>query len=362
MILAPSCSRLCCAARSIWFRTIRPNNALSSSKRGTNGPRETTSSRTSASGTATCARCATPCKSLRIVCGITGILAYGAHAPAVDYGELMRTRDAMSSRGPDGAGAWLTGDRRLGLAHRRLAIIDLTEAGAQPMHSADGRFIVTFNGEIYNYPQLRTQFEREGAVLRAQSDTEILLHLYRKHGSAMVDELRGMYAFAIWDAQAQRLFLARDPHGIKPLYYADDGGTFRFASQVSALRAGGGIDSRPDPAGTVGFLLWGSVPEPFTLYRSVRLLPAGSTMEVSWRGASPLVAIGPFPKRCKTRRSSRPLYPLAANAISCARAFSRASVRIFSRMCELEPSYLLGSTHRRWSAWLVKPARRACRP
>lgn len=221
------------------------------------------------------------------MCGINGILAYGAHAPAVDYGELMRTRDAMSSRGPDGAGAWLTGDRRLGLAHRRLAIIDLTEAGAQPMHSADGRFIVTFNGEIYNYPQLRTQFEREGAVLRSHSDTEILLHLYRKHGSAMVDELRGMYAFAIWDAQAQRLFLARDPHGIKPLYYADDGGTFRFASQVSALRAGGGIDSRPDPAGTVGFLLWGSVPEPFTLYRSVRLLPAGSTMEVSWRGASP---------------------------------------------------------------------------
>src|SRR5574337_1098402 len=175
MILAPSCSRLCCAARSIWFRTIRPNNALSSSKRGTNGPRETTSSRTSASGTATCARCATPCKSLRIVCGINGILAYGAHAPAVDYGELMRTRDAMSSRGPDGAGAWLTGDRRLGLAHRRLAIIDLTEAGAQPMHSADGRFIVTFNGEIYNYPQLRTQFEREGAVLRSHSDTAILI-------------------------------------------------------------------------------------------------------------------------------------------------------------------------------------------
>lgn len=220
------------------------------------------------------------------MCGINGIFAYAPHAPAVDEGEVLRTRDTMASRGPDGVGIWQARNQRLALAHRRLAIIDLTEAGAQPMQSADGRFVVTFNGEIYNYPELRARFERAGTDFRSHSDTEILLHLYRKHGPSMVDELRGMYAFAIWDSQTQRLFLARDPHGIKPLYYSDDGATFRFASQVRALREGAHLDFQPDPAGAVGFLLWGSVPEPFTLYRSIRLLPAGSTMEVSSRGAS----------------------------------------------------------------------------
>ena len=219
------------------------------------------------------------------MCGIAGHYAYSSDAPPVDREALLRTRDSMIARGPDGAGIWLSEDRKLGLAHRRLAIIDLTETGAQPMHSADGRFTVTFNGEIYNYPALRSSLEKEGVIFRSHSDTEVLLHLYRRDGMAMVEKLRGMFAFALWDAHTRSLFLARDPHGIKPLYYANDGQTFRFASQVAALKAGGNVDLTPDPGGAVGFLLWGSVPEPFTLYQGIRLLPAGSTLQVAQTGA-----------------------------------------------------------------------------
>jgi asparagine synthase (glutamine-hydrolysing) len=218
------------------------------------------------------------------MCGIAGHYAYSSDAPPVDREALLRTCDSMTARGPDGGGLWLSDDRKLGLAHRRLAIIDLTEAGAQPMHSADDRYTVTFNGEIYNYPALRVTLEKEGVIFRSHSDTEVLLHLYRRDGVAMVEKLRGMFAFALWDAHTRSLFLARDPHGIKPLYYANDGKTFRFASQVVALKAGGSVDLSPDPGGAVGFLLWGSVPEPFTLYQGIRLLPAGSTLQVAQTG------------------------------------------------------------------------------
>ncbi len=220
------------------------------------------------------------------MCGINGIYAWDDRAPPADREEVLRTRDHMRARGPDGCGLWLSPDRRVALAHRRLAIIDLSEAGAQPMASEDGRYTVSFNGEIYNYPQLRSQLEAEGVRFRSHSDTEVLLHLYRRDGEAMLGHLRGMFAFAIWDAATRRLFLARDPYGIKPLYYADAGGSFRFASQVKALRAGGAIDAELDPAGTAGFLMWGSVPEPYTLYRAVRMLPAGSAMSVDAGGAS----------------------------------------------------------------------------
>jgi asparagine synthase (glutamine-hydrolysing) len=214
------------------------------------------------------------------MCGINGIFAYSHHAPTVRAEELERTRDHMAARGPDGKGDWFTADGMLGLGHRRLAIIDLSMAGAQPMHSEDGRFTVTFNGEIYNHQQLRHELQSAGLLFRSQSDTEALLHLYQRDGPEMVHALRGMFAFALWDDKERSLFLARDPHGVKPLYYCDDGKTFRFASEVQALLAGGQVNTSPDPAGAVGALLWGSVPEPFTLYRSIRLLPAGHSLTV----------------------------------------------------------------------------------
>ena len=121
-------------------------------------------------------------------------------------------------------------------------------------------------------------------VFRSTSDTEVLLHLFARDGATMVHRLRGMYAFAIWDSIARRLFLARDPYGIKPLYTANDGWTFRFASQVKALLAGGAVSRDPEPAGLVGFHLFGSVPEPFTLYREIRALPAGHSQWVDAAG------------------------------------------------------------------------------
>jgi asparagine synthase (glutamine-hydrolysing) len=218
------------------------------------------------------------------MCGINGIFAYHPAASAIDRDELVRTRDHMAARGPDDAALWIAADERCGLGHRRLSIIDLSPAGAQPMASADGNLVVTFNGELFDYRALRAQLEARGRIFRSQSDTEVLLHLYAEKGQDMVHDLRGMFAFAIWNVAHGSLFLARDPYGIKPLYYADDGRTFRFASQVKALLAGGAISREPDPAGQVGFYLWGSVPEPFTSYRGISALPAGSTLMVDRSG------------------------------------------------------------------------------
>ena len=196
----------------------------------------------------------------------------------MDRQALLRTRDYMRHRGPDGAGIWISDNRRIGLAHRRLSIIDLSDAGNQPMLDPATGNQVIFNGEIYNYQALRTELETAGRQFRSHSDTEILLKLYIEYGEHMLHRLRGMYAFAIWDEAKQSLFLARDPFGIKPLYLADNGKTLRFASQVKALLAGGGIDISPEAAGHVGFFVLGSVPEPFTLYKSIRALPAGHSL------------------------------------------------------------------------------------
>jgi asparagine synthase (glutamine-hydrolysing) len=218
------------------------------------------------------------------MCGIAGIHAYLDVAPSVDRGELARMNLRMATRGPDGSGDWLSADGRVGFTHRRLAIIDLSERGAQPMHSADGALTITFNGEIYNYRELRAELEAKGCVFRSDSDTEVMLQLYEERGPAMVEALRGMFAFGLWDSRQRRLVLARDPLGIKPLYYSDDGWTVRFASQAKALLAGGAVSRDPDPAGIVGFHLLGSVPEPFTVWQGIRSVPAGATMIVDATG------------------------------------------------------------------------------
>jgi asparagine synthase (glutamine-hydrolysing) len=216
------------------------------------------------------------------MCGINGIFAYRDGAPPVDAEELVASRECMRSRGPDAADVWVSGDGRLGLGHRRLSIIDLSPAGAQPMRR--GERVIIFNGEIYNYRELRARLEANGRTFTSHSDTEVLLQLYDERGEAMLGELRGMFAIALWDGAKQRMFLARDPYGIKPLYYADDGGTLRVASQVKALIAGGRIDKRFEPAAAAGFFLRGTVPEPFTMYRAIRALPAGSYCYVDANG------------------------------------------------------------------------------
>ncbi len=182
-------------------------------------------------------------------------------------------REYMFSRGPDGEGEWFSEDGR-----------DLSPAGAQPMFNRDRSLAIIFNGEIYNYQELRATLLREGRCFQSHCDTEVLLELYATRGEAMLNELRGMYAFAIWDCNKQGIFLARDPFGIKPLYYSDNGHTFRLASQVKALRASGKIDLAPDPAGHVGYFLWGHVPDPYTSFRNIHSLPAGTSLWVDRNG------------------------------------------------------------------------------
>ena len=177
------------------------------------------------------------------MCGIAGVFAYGDSAAPVDRDALARMNDAMIARGPDGEGMWLGPDDRIGFGHRRLSIIDLTDSGAQPMIFEDGRLSITYNGEIYNFRELRAELESQGRRFRSDSDTEVLLQLYDRDGASMVDRLRGMFAFAIYDRDRQGVFLARDGVGITPLYYANDGQTLRFASQVKALLAGGGLNT-----------------------------------------------------------------------------------------------------------------------
>ena len=223
------------------------------------------------------------------MCGIAGIYAYAREGPSIDQAELLRIRDAMTARGPDAAGLWLSEDGRLGFAHRRLAIIDLSPGGVQPMHDPESDNQIVFNGEIYNHHALRDDLHSQGIKTRSLSDTEVLLKLYALHGPAMLTRLRGMFAIVIWDASKRELFVARDAFGIKPLYLADDGHTLRFASQVKALLAGV-VDTRPEPAGHAGFLLWGSVPEPFTLYKGIRAMPPGHWMTFANGHASTPVA------------------------------------------------------------------------
>lgn len=219
------------------------------------------------------------------MCGVAGIYAFNHAAPPVSRDELRAIRDQMAARGPDGHGEWFSSDGRVALGHRRLSIVDLSERAAQPMASADHQLIVSFNGEIYNYPALKKELEAKGHIFRTTSDTEVLLHLYAEKGDAMLQDLRGMFAFALWDQRKQALLLARDPYGIKPLYYADDGRTLRLASQVKALLTSPHVSRESDSAGLAGFYLLGSVPEPYTLYQQIRSVPAGSSLWVDRQGA-----------------------------------------------------------------------------
>jgi asparagine synthase (glutamine-hydrolysing) len=220
------------------------------------------------------------------MCGIAGVLV-SRKSENLDFSEaLTRLSDALATRGPDASGQWVSGSRILGFAHRRLSIIDVDARSDQPMHSADGRYTIVFNGEIYNYQELRSGLEKKGRGFRTTGDTEVLLQMYAEYGADMLPRLRGMYAFGIWDELAQELFLARDPFGIKPLYYAEGAGNFYFASQVKALVTAPDVDLREEPAGHVGFFVWGSVPEPYTLYRGIHCLPSGTWMRATREGTS----------------------------------------------------------------------------
>ena len=201
------------------------------------------------------------------MCGICGIAT--THG-AADVEALRAMSDLLVHRGPDSHGEHVDGG--VALAARRLSIIDL-EHGDQPIANEDGSCVVVQNGEIYNYPELRRELERAGHVLRTHCDTEALVHLYEDLGTGFAERLRGMFAVAIWDAHRSRLVLARDPYGIKPLYYRHVDGQLRFASELRSLPRG-----EIDLDALEAFLAFNSIPAPYSIFRDVRKLPAGHVL------------------------------------------------------------------------------------
>ena len=201
-----------------------------------------------------------------LMCGIAGIVSRSSDL------ELIRPMtQAMSHRGPDGSGIWSDGLCSLG--HRRLAIIDLSEKGKQPLCNENETVWIVFNGEIYNFQQLRMELERCGHKFRSHSDTEVIVHAYEQWGTECLEKLRGMFAFAIWDQQNRRLLLARDRVGKKPLYYTDTGKCFVFASELQGLLQNPEVQRQVDLDGIDSYLSWGYVPAPLTGFKNVLKLP-----------------------------------------------------------------------------------------
>jgi asparagine synthase (glutamine-hydrolysing) len=203
------------------------------------------------------------------MCGIAGMTG-------PDAGLLAHFTRALGHRGPDSCGVWIEPEARIGLAHTRLAIIDLSEGGAQPMLSPCGRYALTFNGEIYNYRELRADLEAAGESFASESDTEVLLRLLMREGGKAVQRLVGMFVFAFWDRETESLLIARDRLGIKPLVHAAlPGGGIAFSSEIESLKAVPGVDLTQDREALSAYLACLYVPAPMTLHRGIRKLPPG---------------------------------------------------------------------------------------
>lgn len=217
------------------------------------------------------------------MCGIAGLVgpAAGGRVEAV-----RAMAHALRHRGPDGEGLYAAPSGTCVLGHRRLAILDLTDAAAQPMVSADGRWALSYNGELYNYRELRAELERAGLTAHSSGDTETLLHAWQAWGVEALPRLNGMFAFALWDAREQVLWLARDRFGQKPLYLAWDGPRLAFASEMRALEASGLLRPTLDPAAVMGFLRMGAVQEPGAILREVELLPPASVLRFDARAGT----------------------------------------------------------------------------
>ena len=210
------------------------------------------------------------------MCGITGI--FNLNGEPVSPVVLRKMADAIAHRGPDGEGFYI--DSFVGLGHRRLAIIDLSPAAHQPMMTPDGQYVLSYNGEIYNFQELRVELESRGYHFRSRSDSEVLLYAYAEWGEQCLERFNGMFAFAIWDRPRQELFLARDRYGIKPLYYTLQGPVFLFGSEVKAILAHPAYRMAMDREGLLEYFTFQNFFTDRTLFAGIRILPAGTYMRV----------------------------------------------------------------------------------
>jgi asparagine synthase (glutamine-hydrolysing) len=219
------------------------------------------------------------------MCGICGIWEYGAGAGRIDLSLVESMRDEMRHRGPDDEGASIFDEGRVGLGFRRLSIIDLSQAGNQPMHGCTDRVWLVFNGEIYNHARLREGLEQRGHVYASHTDSETILHLYEERGLDFVNELEGDYAIALWDAEREQLIVARDRIGVKPLYFHHKDGRFIFASEIKAILRHPAVTAEINEESLYHYLTFLTTPAPRTLFRDIQKLPAGHMLVVKRDGS-----------------------------------------------------------------------------
>ncbi|HWP42992.1 MAG TPA: asparagine synthase (glutamine-hydrolyzing) [Blastocatellia bacterium] len=218
------------------------------------------------------------------MCGICGIYEYGVGEPGISHEIIARMRETMAHRGPDDAGSFVAEDRRVGLGHRRLSIVDLSPAGRNPMANEDERVWITFNGEIYNHATRRAEMIAKGHRYRSRTDTETIIHLYEEYGLDFVEKIEGDFAIALWDSREPRLVLARDRIGVKPLYYTVAGGRLIFASEIKAILAHPSVSPDIDEEALYHYLTFLTAPAPRTLFAGINKLPAGCMLTCDGRG------------------------------------------------------------------------------
>ncbi len=218
------------------------------------------------------------------MCGITGILRINSDANGFDFKLIDRMTDSLAHRGPNDRGVW--NDDMISLGSRRLSVIDLSAAGHMPMSNEDGKIQIAYNGELYNFRELKERFQlvERGHIFRSRTDTEVLVHLYEELGIEMVKYLNGMYGIAIWDSRSQMLYLIRDHAGIKPLFYQRDDHYFRFGSEIKAILADSRVPRRPSLQALHDFLSFDYVPGPQTAFEGIHELPPGHWMSVDQDG------------------------------------------------------------------------------
>ncbi|HXI61398.1 MAG TPA: asparagine synthase (glutamine-hydrolyzing) [Pyrinomonadaceae bacterium] len=218
------------------------------------------------------------------MCGICGVWEYGATRGNVDRDLIVSMRDVMTHRGPDDAGDLIFDDARGGFGFRRLSIIDLSPAGHQPMRGCTDRVWLVFNGEIYNHAALRESLEAKGHLYASRTDSETILHLYEERGLDFVNEIEGDFAIALWDADRERLVLARDRAGVKPLYYYQHNGRFMFASEIKALLQHPAVTPEINEEALYHYLTFVTTPAPQTLFQDVHKIPAGHMLVIDREG------------------------------------------------------------------------------